>query len=152
MKNTIYILVLTFMVSCGDSDRPAKPDNLIPQETMSNIIYDVFLLNAAKGINKQVLEKNNVLPQDYVYKKYSIDSLQFALSNEYYSYDTKTYETIMDRVKSRLEFEKKKNDSIGEIERKTKDSLDRIKRLIPKPDSLPLEKPKLKPKVFGQGD
>lgn len=152
MRNFLCILILIILIGCGDSERPAKPEKLIPQETMSNIIYDVFLLNAARGINKQVLEKNNVLPQDYVYKKYSIDSLQFALSNEYYSYDTKIYQSIMDRVRTRLEFEKKKNDSISEIERKEKDSIKNIEIDIQELDSLPLEKPKLKPKVFGQGD
>ena len=90
---------------------------------MSEIIYDVFLLNAAKGINKRILEKNGILPQDYVYKKYNIDSLQFAVSNDYYSYDTETYEAIMRKVKLKIEFEKKLNDSINEKEEKTKDSL-----------------------------
>lgn len=158
MRKFIYILIALLVIGCGGSDRPSKPDNLIPKDTMSNIIYDVFLLNAAKGINKRVLEQNGVLPQEYVYKKYKIDSLQFAKSNEYYSYDTKTYEAIMGKVKLKIEFEKKKNDSIAEKDEKTKDSLrkernrtndtiNQINTKLSKLDTLPNPEPKVKPKV-----
>lgn len=150
MRNVIYIVIGIFMLGCGESDRPIKPDNLIPKEKMSDIIYDVFLLNAAKGINRQVLEKNGVLPEDYVYNKYAIDSLQFATSNNYYSYDTKVYEGIMERVKLKLEVAKKRNDSISIIEKRVADSIEKAKRLIPKPDSLPILKPKIKSNVFGK--
>ena len=44
------------MFGCGHSDRPSKPDNLILNEKMSDIIYDEFLLNADKGINKRIVE------------------------------------------------------------------------------------------------
>ena len=111
MKNLIYILIGFLLFGCG-SDRPEKPDNLIPKEKMSEIIYDVFVLNAAKGINKRILEQRGVFPQDYVYKKYHIDSLQFALSNDYYSYDTKTYEDIMAQVKQKIPTEKTKQPCI----------------------------------------
>lgn len=160
MRNVIYIAIGILLLGCGQSDRPPKPDNLIPKEKMSDIIYDVFLLNAAKGVNRQVLEKNGVLPEDYVYNKYAIDSLQFALSNDYYSYDTKEYEGIMETVKLKLEVAKKRNDSISIIEKRVADSLERAERLKPKadslpilklkPDSLPILKPTIKSNVFGE--
>ena len=34
----------------------------------------------------------------YVYRKHNIDSLQFALSNNYYTFYTKDYEEIYSRV------------------------------------------------------
>ena len=151
------------MLGCGGSDRPSKPDDLIPADQMSAIFYDIFILNAAKGVNKKLLDKNGILPQEYVYKKYSIDSLQFAQSNNYYSYDTKIYEGIVARVKQKIELEKKLNDSIILIEEKEKDSIrsrkietkDTIENIIGQPkivDTLPAIKPQLKPKIFGQGD
>lgn len=149
------------ILGCVDSDRPSKPDNLIPKETMSDILYDVFLLNAAKGINKRILEQNGVFPREYVYQKYKIDSLQFAKSNAYYSYDTKTYEGIMQRVKQKIEYQKKKNDSINMREEKARDSIKAKKAKLR--DSLPnLLEPELqvdttsrkkkhrKPNVFGK--
>jgi hypothetical protein len=162
MRIYICILIGLLILGCGDADRPSKPDDLIAKEKMSDIIYDVFLLNSAKGINKRVLEQNGVLPEEYVYKKYGIDSLQFAKSNHYYSYDTKIYEGIMATVKQKLEDEKKINEALVEKEEKSKDSikaaeldlkpLPEVLDVMPELDSIVLEKPKkLKPKVFGQG-
>lgn len=148
------------MLGCG-ADRPPKPDNLIAQEKMSEIMYDVFILNAAKGINKRILENNGVTPQNFVYKKYAIDSLQFAMSNDYYSYDTKIYEGIMERVSLKIENAKKINDSLIVKEQKTKDSLTSLKvrtkdslskgkNLVPTLDTFSPPKQTLKPQVFGQ--
>lgn len=161
MRNFIYIVIGILILGCGDSDRPSKPNNLIPKDKMSDIIYDVFLLNAAKGINKRVLEKNGIMPQDYVFKKYNIDSLQFATSNNYYAYDTDTYEGIMEKVKQRIEFEKKINDSINAKEEKkqdsirtqrfkSKDTLNKVRMKKSVADTLSRPKAKLKPNVFGR--
>ena len=57
-------------------------------------MFDVLLLNSAKGLQKKTLELHGVYPEDYVYTKYSIDSLQFALSNNYYAYDVESYKKI----------------------------------------------------------
>lgn len=136
MKVFILIYVGILLVACSGSDRPAKPDNLISENKMSEVIYDIFVMNAAKGINKIVLENHGIMPQEYVYKKHNIDSLQFAKSNDYYSYDTKTYEAIIDKVKQKLEAEKAKNEVISLKEDKTKDSLFKIKVKSKKPDSI----------------
>lgn len=167
MRQLVYILIGFLIFGCGNSDRPSKPDNLISETKMSEIIYDVFVLNSAKGINRRILEQNGILPEDYVYEKHGIDSLQFANSNDYYSYDTKIYERIMSTVKQKIESEKKINEVLVEREEKTNDSLKAIKlkskdstlqtlELQPEFELSPLdsivpEKPKrLKPKVFGQ--
>lgn len=147
MKKLIAIFVGFLLISCGGSDRPSKPDNLIPKEKMSDIIYDVFLLNAAKGINKRIVENNGIFPQEYIFKRYNIDSLQFAESNNYYAYDTKVYEGIMDKVKQRLSAEKEINDSIIKKEEKTKDSIIEVKRKEKKSDSISNQL-KLEPKEF----
>lgn len=141
-------LIAFFLYGCGDSDTPRKPDNLISKDKMSDIIYDVFLMNAAKGINKRILENNGILPQEYVYKKYSIDSLQFVLSNNYYSYNTKTYEDIMAKVKQRIESEKTKYDSISSQEDRVKDSIYEAAKKANKSDTLTRLKPKMKPKIL----
>lgn len=125
MRHLFIICIVVFLLGCNNSDKPSKPDGLISKEKMSDILYDVFLLNAAKGINKKVLEINGVSPQDYVYKKHNIDSLQFALSNNYYAYDAKTYEVIMAKVKDRIEAERIIVDALIEKEKKVRDSLDR---------------------------
>jgi hypothetical protein len=146
MKKLIYIVVC-FLFSCYTAiEKPKKPDNLISEEKMVDIMYDVFLLNSAKGVNKRVLELNGVLPEKYVFEKYKIDSAQFANSNNYYAYDTKTYESILNRIKEKIDLKKKeyealekveeaerkrKADSIREVRAKEKDSLLKLGEKIP---------------------
>ena len=106
-KIIVLIFVALISFSCDNKDRPPKPSNLIPKDEMANILYDLYIVNAAKGVNRKVLEKRNLVPETYVLTKYNIDSTQFAQSNNYYAFDTEEYTTIVESVKSRLEREKK---------------------------------------------
>lgn len=136
MRTIIFIFVCVLLLRCGNSDRPEKPENLISKDKMSDVIYDVFVLNAAKGINNRILENHGIMPQEYVYKKHNIDSLQFAKSNDYYAYDIKIYESIMEKVKQKLEAEKAKNEALILKEEKTKDSLNKVRAKAKKTDSI----------------
>lgn len=133
MKHLFYILVLIFLVGCNSLDRPKKPKNLIPKEKMSEIMYDLYILSAAKGVNKKVLELNGILPSDYVYKKYGIDSLQFAQSNTYYAYDTEVYATLVEKVKVNLEREKELYEKLTNEEQKVKDSIRKAEKELKTP-------------------
>ena len=106
---------------------------------MIDILTDISLVNAARSIDKKLLEENGINVEDYVFKKYSIDSIQFANSSNYYAYDVKKYEDIYTQVKNRLEqqkanfeelkkTEKEKKDSLRNAERKIRDSLKQIKK------------------------
>ena len=86
-------------------------------------LYDLNVLNAAKGINKNVLETNGIQPETFLFNKHNIDSLQFAQSNNYYAYDTKTYESIVTKVKERMESDKVKYEALAEKEKKKQDSI-----------------------------
>lgn len=124
IKQLKYILLL-FVISCKNNsvDKPKKPDNLISKDKMVTVIYDISLMNAAKGSNKKLIENKGINPEDYIYKKHNIDSLQFALSNEYYSYRLETYEAIYNNVKVKLEKDKKRFNEMVLAEKKVKDSL-----------------------------
>lgn len=123
MKHVLYILILISLVGCHSVDRPRKPKDLIPKDKMSDIMYDLYILNAAKGINKKVLELNGIMPTDYVYKKYEIDSAQFAQSNTYYAYDTEVYAALVEKVKVNLEREKVIYEKLTSEERRVRDSV-----------------------------
>ena len=149
MKNLVNIIIIILFFGCNNViEKPKRPDNLIPEDKMVEIMYDVFLLNSAKGINKIKLEENGVLPEKYIFEKYQIDSLQFANSNNYYAYDTKTYESILNRIKDKIEVNKKeyealtlveeaakekKEDSLRAIRVKEKDSLIKLGKMKPIP-------------------
>lgn len=142
------ILILGLCFSCNHIDKPKKPENLIAKNKMVDILFDVFVFNAAKGTAKKALEKNNVTPDAYIYKKHQIDSLQFVKSNEYYAYDVKAYEDIIDEVESRIKVKKDnyQKELDAEEERRQK-RLDSIKKIG---DTLTLKKTKKKLKVLNQ--
>ena len=86
-----------------------KPDNLIEEDVLVNIIYDLAILDAAKtqytGVQYQYPK-----PTEYVKKKYKIDSVTFAKSTQYYASDVKNYKKIYERVKEKIDEEAKKID------------------------------------------
>ena len=102
MKKLIFIFL--FLFSCGfPVEKKEVPDNLISEEEMINILYDMSLISVSKGINKRILENNGMKPKKYILKKYDIDSLQFVTSNEYYSKDLERYLSIYEEVLNKLE-------------------------------------------------
>ena len=106
MKPYIILVILLICVGCQPSEKPQKPDRLISKDKMVDILYDILVLNSTKGINKSVIEINGIKPENYIYEKYNIDSLQFALSNEYYGYHIEDYESIINRLEKRLNSDK----------------------------------------------
>ena len=95
MKKLIYIFLIFY--SCGSiTEENVIPNNLIPEDKMIDILYDMSLISVSKGINKRILENNGMKPKKYILKKYNIDSLQFVVSNEYYSKDLEIYLSIYD--------------------------------------------------------
>ncbi|WP_027127392.1 DUF4296 domain-containing protein [Gelidibacter mesophilus] len=122
MKHFFYILILISFVGCNSVDRPTKPENLITKAKMSDIMYDLYILNAAKGVNRKLLELNGIMPVDYIYKKHGIDSLQFAQSNTYYAYDTETYSALIDKTEARLQKEKDVYEKLNNEDQKKSDA------------------------------
>ena len=161
MKHLAYILVLLLIVSCGGQGkkRVKKPDDLIKKDKMVDIIYDMSLVSAAKGVNRKLMEQQGVHPDQYVYEKHGIDSAQFAQSNEYYAFDLDAYEEIYNKVKVKLEKDKKhytelvqiedkERDSINKERRKTRDSISENQKLID--NSTPFKLGGTKPQPIGR--
>ncbi|MBO3099118.1 DUF4296 domain-containing protein [Gelidibacter pelagius] len=130
MKHLFYILILISFVGCNTINRPKKPKDLIAKNKMSDIMYDLYILNAAKGVNKKVLELNGIMPSEYVYKKYGIDSLQFAQSNTYYAYDTKAYAALVEKVKTDLQKDKDLYEKLTKEEQRVKDSIKKANKKV----------------------
>ena len=102
MKKLMFIFLVLF--SCSFTiEKKEVPDNLISEEEMINILYDMSLISVSKGINKRILENNGMKPKKYILKKYDIDSLQFVSSNEFYSKDLERYLSIYEEVLNKLE-------------------------------------------------
>ena len=130
LKHISVIIILGFLViACNNVNRPKKPDNLISKDQMTELLYDLYIVNSAKGVNRRILETNGFNPETYILTKYNIDSTQFADSNAYYAFDTETYKTIVEEVKTRLEKEKK---AFEDIKERKKDSIKKRKDSINK--------------------
>jgi hypothetical protein len=130
MKNLNYIyIVLLLMSGCQNIDRTPRPDNLIPEDKMVDVLTELAILHGARSYNKNLLEEKGVDPTSYLYEKYSIDSVQFAHSSNYYAENIKQYQDIYTKVKARLEALKVEYDSIRKKEESRKSSLRELKKV-----------------------
>ena len=113
MKKYFLILIsFIFLVSC-DKNGIKEPDNLIEKDKVVDIIYDLTILQAMRGNFQAKLDSNKISAADYIYKKYKVDSLQFANSNRYYATDVASYNRMYNRVTERLAAEKTKADNLA---------------------------------------
>ena len=101
-KLAALFLLFAILISC---QKPAvqKPDDLIDEKVMVDIMYDISVLEAMKSQKAVILEANAINPNMNIYKKYKIDSLQFANSDKFYASDIKKYKEIFEKVNNRME-------------------------------------------------
>jgi hypothetical protein len=105
-KYFLLLCLLLLIVGCTSSIE--KPKNLIEKDKMINVLYDLSLLQAIRSQNIGGGIDNKAM-NDYIFKKYKIDSVQLAQSNKYYASDMAVYKKIFEGVKAKLEEESKKN-------------------------------------------
>lgn len=130
MKYFKIILVLLLFFACKNNkiQEPKKPDNLLSENKMVEVIYDMSVVSAAKGVNKKLLEKEGIEPESYVYELHGIDSLQFAESSNYYTYKLEIYENIYANVKKKLQEDKVKFDTLVKVEKRRRDSINKSRK------------------------
>ncbi|KXN99145.1 hypothetical protein LS48_08770 [Aequorivita aquimaris] len=142
MKHWILIFVLILSIlGCQNVERPEKPKNLISKEKMVDVLTEAYLANAARSVNNQAIIDKGIKVDSLIFKKFEVDSVQFAKSNDYYAADINMYLDIFQKVEARLVAMEKKLDSIRNMDRKRKDSVEsqqNKERIIaePKRDSL----------------
>lgn len=143
MKKNSYIFVLLILFSCTSNTIFKKPKDLIPKDSMSLLIQEMYIASSAKFIkNKSQQNKINYMP--FVYEVYNIDSSRFQNSNYYYMSKIDEYEVILTDAKTNLEKRKKNLNGLkAKLDSVRKDSLKKLK----KPKLMLLDSFK-KPKVF----
>lgn len=122
-KYKLLVILLSVLVSCQDVEKTEKPEDLIPEDKMIDLLTELSLVNAARNFNKFKLEKTGIEPEKYIYEKFDVDSLQFERSNAWYSEQYTQYERIYDSVKNRIQVMKSRLDSIMDRERRIEDSI-----------------------------
>lgn len=129
MKKILSILLIIIVFLGCKEDTVQQPDRLIEKGKMINIMYDVALLEALKYQNPATLAKYKINAPDYIYKKYKIDSLQFAQSNVYYAANYTEYKEMFDQVIKRIDSRKVIVDSLVKVEIKNRKELDSLKKI-----------------------
>ena len=137
-KYICAIVVLVLAVSCK-KELVEKPENLIEKDKMVEILYDISLMYASKGVNVGQIDYDRLTMETYIYERYGVDSTQVANSTIYYSSDPEEYLAMYEEIERRLKAEKdtiierrkaiQKNDTLSSIEKMKADSLEREREL-----------------------
>ena len=91
-----YLIILILIIGCSNN----APENLISEEKMESIIFDIMILNASSGSDLKI--DNSYISDELIFRKYSIDSVQFYESELYYSRNPKIHFNIYSNVKKRI--------------------------------------------------
>ena len=103
MKFKLILIFAVLLVSCQNVEEIKKPDGLIPEQKMVEVLTDLSILYSAKNFNKRILEQTGVPLKTYLYKKHKIDSLELAQSTEYYAKNYTQFKKIYTQVKLNLD-------------------------------------------------
>ncbi len=119
MPKILYTGVIVMLLSgCTSNTIYKKPEDLIPETKMVQLLTDIYIANAAKNIKTRNLHRKiNYLP--LIYKKYGIDSAQFHRSNIYYMSRIDDYNAIYKKVEANIT---RQLDSVDKL-KKEKDSI-----------------------------
>ena len=147
MVRISIILLIIIVIGCQSVEKAPEPSQIIDKERMVEMLTDIAVLKAAKGSYRRVLEEHDVNPEEFILKKYGIDSVTFAENNAWYASQLKEYEKIFNEVKDNLSVSKEEY----EKRRNTEDSIQRVEDSIKIAKGLEIkEKPKLLPKEMDE--
>ena len=136
LRLSFFITLIICFLGCQNVNYPKKPKNLISQDKMVDILTESYLANAARSIDNRAILDKGVKIDSMIYRNFGVDSLQFASSNAYYAADVNAYRDIFVEVEARLTAMQKEMDSIWEMKRSQKDTLN-----LPKSDENQLVDP-----------
>ena len=131
MRSLFFLMLLLVLTVSCKKETVEKPEDLIAPAKMEDILYELAVLNSAKGFSTTRFKQKSSLHETYIYEKYDVDSTRFANSSIYYATEPETYIVIYKNVEARLEAIKKQFEATEKIN----DSLKKNKR-----DSLMLKR------------
>ena len=118
----LFFLIGFLVLSCDTNSAVTKPDVFLSSEKMENILYDLTVLKAIKtSYNNR--EGKALFNDNYIYRKYNIDSTILAQNQLYYAQSPKESIVLYKRVDQRL---KKAKDSIDQLLKKQAEIKDSI--------------------------
>ena len=92
-----YLIIFIFIIGCSSN----APEDLISEEKMESIIFDIMILNASSSYDLKI--DNSMISDELIFIKHNIDSAQFYESELYYSQNPKIHFNIYTNVKRRIQ-------------------------------------------------
>ena len=102
-RTYLFSLFISLFLGCGNLSTIPKPENLIDEDTMVQILYDATQLEVMKTFPDKNPEFEAIFGRPYIYLKYGVDSLQLVESETYYLKNPRIYYKIHLRVLLLLE-------------------------------------------------
>jgi Tfp pilus assembly protein PilN len=132
MKKLALLASLSMMLLSCNFNTTEKPEDLLSEDQMVAILYDLYVINAMKSGNMEYLKKHNITPANYILQKYKVDSLQFSTSDRYYAADLEVYEKLYQQVTQKLKEDKAVLDSLAGVIPESEVKLkSRVEKTIP---------------------
>ncbi|WP_340199722.1 DUF4296 domain-containing protein [Ascidiimonas sp. W6] len=139
MKRAIPILAIFLLVIACKTELVEKPEDLIAKDKMTEILYDLSIMYASKGVSVGQLDFDRLSIDNFIYEQYGVDSTQVANSTIYYSSKPNVYLGMYEEIEQRLKAGKdtiierrksiKNNDSTSIKDKIKVDSLERERKL-----------------------
>jgi hypothetical protein len=117
--NLLVLLSLTALFqSCSSTGSVEEPENLIDENLMENILYELSILDAMSSFTPRNPDFEKIYGKPYIFLKYKIDSLQLAESDNYYAKFPRVYHKIYSNVLARMNKTKESLDLLGKEQKK----------------------------------
>ena len=129
MRIILTLIILVIVQSCKDFNNK-KPENLISEDKMVEILFDLEIIIAARGDNKKIIEEKISNVNNYLQNKYKIGIDQFENSISYYSSDILKYSMIIQEVEQKLDSTKNLIQKKIDAKRNRQDSLINISKSV----------------------
>lgn len=97
-----YLALFSLILFSCKKPAVEKPQNLIDEPVMVAMLYDLTVLEAIKSHAISNGTTSPMQTNEYLYKKYGVDSLQFVQNEKYYASNITTYKRIFDQVNQRI--------------------------------------------------
>lgn len=98
-----FLIAFLFIVgSCADIQETPKPDRFYGDDLMVEMMTDLYLIEASMTANRQTFTDLQMLPHDFIYKKYETDSTTFSQNLNYYTDRNILYKELMEKVQEKI--------------------------------------------------
>ena len=120
MKRCLILFVL--LIACEANTANPPPADLIPEDTMEQILYDINLLKAIKNNRFGREVPKEILNNNYILRKYNIADSTLKQNQIYYAQSPKRLFAMYNLIYKRLE---KIEDSISVLVKKEQEEMEK---------------------------